>query len=392
MSSTVIEKIYLSSLKFLVPLTPEEVYAAIVSEAVRLVGAEWGSVFLEREGELRRVYSSHPLLYKIRHRKRCFLYNAFKTRKPVVLKASEIEKVHPETKKLAVVSNVIIPLCYRNKSIGILSVLTKREENLTDEELKTLVLFGSMASLAIRKTQLYYEAKEALKKRDLFISMVAHELKTPVTTIYGYAQFLLDYKGQKKEIKTDWIDSIYAECSRLTFLIRDLLEVSKIQKGQLHYVFKECSLRNVINHVIDNFEFSYPKRKLDIKDTIKNEKALLIGDFDRLVQLFINLLDNAAKFSPIHTKIFLIMKESHGNYIVRIKDSGKGIAKNDLPRVFEGYFKGLGSSHEGLGLGLFLAKSIVKQHHGLIQMRSCLDNGTVVEIQLPKVKKMSLES
>lgn len=386
MTDTTLKNIYQSSLKFLVPLTPEKTYATIVKEAVKLVKAEMGSVLLEQDGELKRVYSSIPLQHQIKHRKRGFLYSAFKKGMPTILSIKEIEKAHPEIKKLSIASDVIIPLSYRNKSIGILAVLTKREEKFSDEEINTLVLFGSMASLAIRKAQLYDETKKALETRDFFISTAAHEIKTPVTTIFGYAQLLIDNAKKKKALKFQWIDSLHGECYRLKYLINDFLEASRISVGHLQYNFKECSIKQIINRTIDNFRFNYPDRQLDIKDTLHRKNDVIIGDYDRLVQALINVLDNATKFSLPNTKIFLTLKSDTSDFIIRVKDFGKGIAKKDLSRIFERYYKGSETTHEGLGLGLFLVKSIIEHHHGSITLRSHLNKGTTVEIRLPKVQ------
>lgn len=386
MASPTLKKIYKASLNFLVPLTPEKTYTTIVKEATKLVNAEWGSILLEQSGELKRVYSSIPFNQQIKHRKRGFLYQAFKSGKPTILRIGEIEKIHPEIKNLSIASDVIIPLSYRNKSIGILAILSKREDPLNDEEINTLILFGSMASLAIRKAQLYDETRKALETRDFFISAAAHEIKTPVTTIFGYAQLLFDNIKKTKKFKTEWIDSLHAECYRLKFLINDFLETSRISTGRLHYDLKECRLKTIITRVIDNFRFNYPDRKLIIKNNIRTKKDVVIGDSDRLIQALTNLLDNAAKFSASDTIISLIQRSNDSDFIITVKDQGKGIDKKDLPKIFDRYFKGTGNQQEGLGLGLFLVKTIIEYHRGSVTLHSKLNKGTIAEIKLPRVK------
>lgn len=374
MAKDILKKIYLSSLKFLVPLTTEETYATIVSEAAKLVKTEYGSILLEQNGELNIVYSSNPSLSKIERREKVFLYNTFKTGKPVVLRAGEIK------------SNIIIPLSYRNKPIGILAILTKKEEELGEEDLNSLILFGSMASLAIRKNQLYDETKNALKTRDLFISMASHELKTPVTTIYGYAQLMLDKKRVGENIKTSWIDALNAECYRLKSLITDLLEISRINAKHSYRDFRERSLREIIRRVLDNFRLSHPDRKIVFNDNLHGGKDTIIGESNRLIEVFINLLDNAAKFSPPENEISFTLKHDRTNLIAIIQDQGKGIARKDTPKIFDRFYKGDGTSHEGLGLGLFLAKNIIERHHGTINLHSRLNHGTTIEVRLPEAK------
>lgn len=386
MPETTLEKIYLSSIKFLAPLSLEKTYSTIVQEAAKLVKAQWGSVLLEQNGELKRVYSSIPLKRQIKHRKRGFLYRSFKTDKPIALSAKQIAKVHPEIEELAITSDVIIPLSSQNKSIGILSVLTKREQSFTGKEINTLILFGSLASLAIRKAQLYDDTKRDLETRDLFISMAGHEIKTPITTIFGYTQLLFNNFHQGKKLKGEWIDSLFAECDRLKSLVNDFLEIGHIKKGSLHYNLKEYSIKAIANQAINNFSFNYSHRDLILKDYISTNKDTAVVDHDRLMQVLINLLDNAAKYSPPDRKIMLILKSDQLNFIIQIKDQGIGIAKKDLPKIFNRYYRKSGDSHRGLGLGLFIVKNIIEYHHGSINLHSQLHKGTTVEIKLPRIK------
>ncbi len=386
MNTPLLKKIYFSSLNFLTPLTLEKTYATIVKEATKLVSAQWGSVLLEEDGELKRVYTSIPLNQQIKHRKRGLLYKSFKRGKPTILKVKEIEKVHPEIKNLSLASDVIIPLSYRKKSIGILAVLSKRENPLTEEEINTLVLFGSMASLAIQKARLYAETQKSLEARDFFISAAAHEIKTPVTTIFGYAQLFFENSKKKKEIKTEWIHSLHSECYRLKFLINDFLEASRISTGRLHYDLKECHFKKIVDRVMDNFKFNYPDRILILTNNIKIKKDIIVGDLDKLIQALTNLLDNAAKFSAPDTEISLSLQSDGSEFIIKVADKGKGIPRSELPKIFERYYQESGNRHEGLGLGLFLVRNIIEHHHGSIKVNSKINKGTTIELKLPRVK------
>lgn len=392
MKNPTLQKIYKASLNFLVPLTPEKTYATIVKEAIKLVDAEMGTIMLEEKGELIRVYSTVPLELQVKHRKRGFLYRAFKSGKPTILSTQQIERAHPEIKKLSIESDVIVPLSYRNKSIGILAILSKEEEKFTNEEVNTLVLFGAMASLAIQKALLYAEIQKSLEVRDFFISAAAHEIKTPVTTIFGYAQLLYENNRKGREIKNEWVSSLNSECYRLKYLINDFLEASRINIGKMHYDLKECSLNQIFNRVIDNFKFNYPERKLVYKNSLENESDIIIGDADRLIQAISNLIDNAVKFSPSDSKIFLNLRTVKSDFSITVTDKGKGINKKDLPKIFERYFKGTGNQHEGLGLGLFLVKNIIEHHHGSIHLHSAVNRGTTIELRLPELKIPRIKS
>src|SRR3989344_2861390 len=223
LTGNILDKIYKAALKFLVPLNLEETYALIVQEAIKLVKAQNGSIFLMEQGKLNRVYASDPLLYKIQVRNKGTTFNTFKTNKTNIIRVKLLEKVHPEFKRLGVKSIISIPLTNHGETIGVLSLQSTKSEYLTDQELDTLELFGSLASLAIRKTKLYDETKRALEARDLFISMAVYELRTPLTTISGYAQLLHSKLSGSVTPESRWVEELSWEAYRLTLLVNELL-------------------------------------------------------------------------------------------------------------------------------------------------------------------------
>lgn len=382
----ILEKIYKAGLKFLVPLNPKEVQALIVEEALNLVGGEFGSILLEQEGELHRVYASTPSLYRIKPRKRGYTYSVYKTHEPIILSSKEIAKIHPEIKKTQAQSDIIVPLSYRHKSIGVLSILSSKRDHFTSRELNILKLFGQMASLAIRKTQLYDETKQALETRDLFISMAAHELRTPLTSISGYIQLLYSKLAGGDSVESRWIEQLYSESVRLTTLVSELLEINRIKSGQLTYQLKECSLKEVIKRALAYLKFAHPKRRVIFEDRLNSSSDRVVGDFDKLLQMISNILENAIKFSPASSRVLLTLKGKRQSLIIEVKDQGKGIGEEEMDRVFEGFYRGRDTQTEGMGIGLFLAKNIIIRHHGTIYLRSKPSKGTTVKIRLPRVK------
>lgn len=383
---SIIEKINKSALRFLVPLTLENTYETIVDEAVKLVGAMYGSIVLEQNGELVRVLSSSPIAYKTVNRRRGFTHESFKEKKVIVVDISEIGQIHPELIEAGIKTTIFIPMSYRRKPIGVLTVNLASKPKGLGEHLDVLKLFGSMASLAIRKAQLSDETKKTLEIRDLFLSMAAHELRTPLTTITVYLELLKKKVGQMQDqTLIRWSDELSSEAHRLSLLINELLVVNRIKSGELQYVLKTCNLKDILNRAFINFSSTYPNRIIDYKDCVPGDNAYIIGDFDKLIQVFINIFGNAAKFSSSNTNVIVELDRQKNDYIVKIQDLGKGIPKEDMQRVFEGFYKG--QSHmEGMGIGLFLAKNIIDKHRGEISIRSRLNQGTVVKIKLPETK------
>lgn len=321
-TASVLEKINRASLKFLMPLAPEEAYSTVVEEAIKLVDAEYGSIFLLNKRKLERAYSSLPLLYSIKPRRGSDFYKAFKSNKSLVLNIEGIAKVHPKIKEMGIKSIVVIPLSYRNRSVGVLVLESLRAEYFTQKELGILNLFGSLASLAIRKTQLYAEAKQALEQRDLFISLAAHEFRTPLTTITVYAQLLKKrLKKTKNSSLSRWINDLSLEALRLNKLVSEFLAANRVKSGTLLYSWKMCSLREVLARALASFASIHPGREIFFQDTLEGYDTI-IGDFDKLLQVFINLLDNAAKFSSKASKITVKLYKKQPHYIVEVKDLG----------------------------------------------------------------------
>lgn len=380
------EKIYKAILKLLVPVDPEETYKAIVNEAMKLVGGDAGRIVLEEDGELNVVYtSSFVATLPLKVRRYGFVYTSFTQRRAFVINKEEFSDIYPEIAKLGVETALFIPLSFRGKVIGVLVIESYQRGQLSAKDLAVLKLYGAIASLKIRNVQLYDEVKRSLENRDLFVSLAAHELRTPTTTIYGYAQLLYDKNKGKDSVESRWINSLHEESYRLTLLIKDLLEISRIKTGQLHYVLRECPLRGVVSRAIDNFKFNFPQREIVFEDNLgKNDTV--IADFDKLLQVMINLLDNAAKFSPTETKIVIHLKFKSPNFVIQVRDQGKGIPVKDLPNIFKGFYKGKDTTNEGMGLGLFLSKSIMEAHRGSIHMHSRVGKGTLVELQLPRAR------
>lgn len=379
-------KVYKAGLKFLVPLTPEETYSTIVQEAVKLVGGNSGIIMLLLEGKLKPVYHLSPLTFSLTNapRKNGLTYRAFRTQKAFVAHQNEI---HPDSAKAGIKSVIFIPLAYKNKSIGVLVIRSFKEDYFTQDKLTILKLFGSIVSLAIRKVQLYEEVKKALEARDLFLSMAAHELRTPITTIIGYSQLLASRLPKNQSTESKWVEELCWESDRLKDLINELLETSRIKTGnQFHYIFSECHVAKVLNRAISSFNFSHPDRRVHLENTLKEGEDKIVGDFDKLLQVGSNLLDNAAKFSPSEKKIKITLKANTSHLIIRVKDFGYGIESKILPRIFERFYRGDKNAPEGLGIGLFLTKNIIAQHHGSINIRTKVGKGTTVEVKLPKAK------
>jgi K+-sensing histidine kinase KdpD len=381
-----LEKIHQAGLKLLAPMTLETTYETAVKEAMQLVNASYGSLILLEGGELKRVYSTLPAEHLVTIRKTGSTHTAFQTQK--ALATYDFGQYHPSIASLGVKANVFIPLVYKGNSLGVLITNSLEDKQYTKQELHILQLFGSIVSLAIVKTQLYHEASDALKSRDQLISLVAHELRTPLTTISGYMQLLQNKLKGSDSNEARWVEESVLQTYRLSKLINQMLDVSHIKSDTMHFDWEHCHLKTVIDTCVKEFQQFFPNRHLEVINTVSAAHDQLIADCQKLQNVIVNLLDNAAKYSPPDAKICIVIKK-RGNIIsIAVQDFGKGMAQVDLDSLFNEFYKGTTTSKEntGVGMGLFLAKFIINQHHGELNMKSKVGKGTTATIKLKGLK------
>ena len=216
--------------------------------------------------------------------------------------------------------------------------------------------------------------------------MAAHELRTPLTTINAYIQLLQRKVPNKETISEDWIMQLAKANERLNKLVHELLQVEQIKKGNINYDYKETNLEEIIRQAAIDFKFFNPTHKLILINKL-GDNNLILGDPDKLLQVFNNVLNNAAKFSQEESQIKLTLENKQPFFIIQVEDQGIGIEKKDLDKIFQKFYKGNQKEREGLGLGLYLTKQIIKKHKGHIVISSGPNNkGTIVKIILPQLK------
>lgn len=215
--------------------------------------------------------------------------------------------------------------------------------------------------------------------RRSFIANVSHELKTPMTTIDGFINGMLD--GTIPEEKRDeYLKIVSDEVERLSRLVTSMLNLSKIEAGELELKLSDFDLSNTAVACLLTFEQMIAKKNIEIKGLENLEKTVVHGDSDMIYQVVYNLIDNAVKFTPNNGVIELsISKSSHGETHFSIKNSGDGIAREEIGRVFERFYKvdkSRSYDTKSAGLGLYLCKTIIEMHGGNIYVQSVKDEYT----------------
>jgi K+-sensing histidine kinase KdpD len=384
-TENILEKINKACLKFLVPLSLEDTYATIIEEALRLVACDDGMIVRNYDGQLKTVYGSTPVTASYKVRTQGNSYKAITEHKAIVMQRDEIKKMNPK-KDNPIRSVIFLPLSYKNSSEGVIILRSKKEKHFSEKEISILQLFGSFASLAIKKNELYDETKQALEVRDMFISLASHELRTPLTSINGYIQLLHSRMEKQDTSEAKWVRELYSESKRMTNLVHELLEVNRLKQGQLQFVLRESHFSEIVTRAIERCLVNYPERKIILQNKLNELNDLVIGDYDKLLQVVGALIENAVKFSPANTQVTLTLTQQSQYIYLKVSDKGTGIAREDMTKIFDGFYKGSENHHEGMGVGLLLAKHIINYHKGSLNVHSEVKKGTTVEVKLPQQK------
>ncbi|MFD2966589.1 CheR family methyltransferase [Sphingobacterium bambusae] len=222
------------------------------------------------------------------------------------------------------------------------------------------------------------------RQKNDFISMASHELKTPVTSIKGYTQALQRRFSKEGNIDAEgFLRKMDNQINKLTALIGDLLDATKVTAGQLQYNIEDFDFNELILEITE--EMQQTSRKHKIKLSLDNN-VLVSGDRNRIGQVVTNLLSNAIKYSPSASEVLIDTSVSDNQVTVKVKDHGIGISKKHQENVFDQFFRASSVSDKnfaGLGLGLFIANEIIKRHRGKITVSSEEDVGSVFSIVLP---------
>ena len=237
--------------------------------------------------------------------------------------------------------------------------------------------------------------KEADRIKTELISMVAHELKSPLTSIYGFSELLLDADLKDPQAK-EYAQVILNESTRLTDLVNKFLDLSRLEAGRTEIRMSPFDLRQVVGKILETYKGQAEEKKIRVIMEIPENLPLALGDQDMIEQVLLNLLSNAVKYSPNHSKIGIEAKEDEKEIVVNVIDNGYGIPKEALPRIFDKFYRVVDSEGaeevEGSGLGLALAKEIVEKHGGKITVNSRLGVGSVFSFTIPKAEMTTNES
>lgn len=276
----------------------------------------------------------------------------------------------------------------RQTVVRVDTTITDRSKKIIPVQMNTAGLFDDDGQLlgGLEAFQDISYLKSLEREKSNLISMFAHDIKSSITIIGGFVLRLLKKRTQldeEKQIK--YLNIMKNETGKLSFLVNDFLEFSRLQTGRLKLDFSATSIDKELMELFDAYQEKAKESGVTLK--LENEEALPIieADTNRLRRVFTNLLDNAIKFSKKEGAITISTHETDQKVVVRVRDEGTGIDPGDLPYIFESFSRGKDAeSKEGFGLGLATVKAIVEAHGGSVLVESELGKGSVFEVILPK--------
>ncbi len=224
-----------------------------------------------------------------------------------------------------------------------------------------------------------------------FVANVSHELKTPLTSIQGFAQAILDGTADSEEARQQAAQVIYDESGRMHRMALDLLDLARLDAGTADITMSPVNIPALLNAIREKFTPQSQKADVEVKVEIAANLPSLTADGDRLAQVFTNLVDNALKFTPTGGMIFLSASVINGEMQISVSDTGAGIPAEAQARIFDRFYQAdssrRGGAKHGAGLGLAIAHEIVLAHGGKISVRSRPEEGTSFDVFLPLARK-----
>jgi PAS domain S-box-containing protein len=297
---------------------------------------------------------------------------------------------------LPVTSYLAVPVASRSGEIlGGLFFGHPEPDVFTERTERVVVGLAAQTAIAMDNARLYQEARQAIRTRDEFLSLAAHELKTPTTSIMGYVQVLqrrAQREGNGDDRNERALQTLFEQANRLNQLIGSLFDLSRLQIGKLSIEQSEVDLHALVQRIINELQPTIDRHTVIFKAGSFDRSPLVLGDALRLEQVVQNLLHNAVKYSPeggtIDVQLELLQSSAQAGHKIClcISDSGMGIPAEELPNVFRRFYRAKNVEQtqiSGVGVGLYVAHEIVTLHGGTIEVESTEGIGSSFRVTLP---------
>jgi signal transduction histidine kinase len=312
----------------------------------------------------------------------------------IVVRHDLAAREYPEDELLLALglrSELVAPLLLGARTIGMLTLSRDRVEAFSEDEIELVSLLGRLVATAVQNIRAYEAERRRVEElarlselRADFVSLVSHELRSPMAAVIGAARTLQDrWRMLTAEQRESFLALIGDETSRLAELVGDVLDTSRIEAGTFSYRFEEVDLGRVIDEAVEAAVLA--QQEVAVVSTIRTSLPPIRGDRARLRQVLGNLIENAVKYSPEGGEVRVSAAAGNGAVRISVRDSGPGIPRDQQARIFEKFGRAdvEGGSKPGTGLGLFIARSIAEAHGGSLEVSSGFEPGATFTLALP---------
>lgn len=289
-------------------------------------------------------------------------------------------------------SLLVVPLRHNEDVIGTLGIASAGgRRQLGESSLRFGRALGDLAAVALHRADALEseqharaEAEQAVRTRDAVVSIVSHDLRNPLMAVLGTTELLLELvRGDGHELERSQLATLKHAADSMNRLIRDLLDVTRLESGPLPIRCSRLEVDDVIEGVVEMFRVVAGARRITLLREAPSNMPAIFGDRDRLEQALSNLVANAVKFTPNGGQVRVITELHAEGVRICVRDTGPGIPNDQIPHLFDRYWQASRNDTRGLGLGLSIVKAIVEAHGGRVEVQSVLENGSNFCIVLP---------
>lgn len=291
---------------------------------------------------------------------------------------------------------LFVPITARGKILGAVSfVLDEPSRKYTTQDVAFFEELGRRVGIAIDNAMLFESAQKAIRSRDEFLSIASHELKTPITALKLQLQIArkntnpVEKTSPTPEKLAKMLDVSTIQVNRLTTLIDDLLDVTRIEAGKLSFQFELLDITKLVREMVDCYAEHFKAASCPVTLHLPNT-ILISADRFRMEQVVLNLLSNAAKYGA--GKPIIVIVESKGELVrISVQDFGMGVPADKHDKIFERFERAVSPNNiSGLGLGLYITRKIVSAHHGKVFVESELGKGSLFMVEIPGAHELGL--
>ena len=312
----------------------------------------------------------------------------------IVVRRDLTERDSPADEQLLALglrSELVAPLLLGARTIGMLSLSRDRPDAFSEDEVELVSLLGRLVATAVQNIRAYEAERRRVEElarlsqlRADFVSLVSHELRSPMAAVIGAARTLQDrWRMLTAAQRESFLALIGDETSRLAELVGDVLDTSRIEAGTFSYRFEEVDLGRVVHEAVETAALA--QQEVPVLASVRGALPAIRGDRARLRQVLGNLIENAVKYSPEGGEVRVSAAAVNGAVQIAVRDTGPGIPSEQQGRIFEKFGRAdvEGGSKPGTGLGLFIARSIAEAHGGSLDVSSGIDPGSTFTLTLP---------